>query len=180
MIYLYRLFHGLIYPAILGAAIIWIVQYCLQARPSPWIAFFGIWFIFYHASLFMRFKDRRGNDYTYGDAITDLTEAASVIIGYYGLGLMTSTPSSGQPYSYTLVYIAALMVPIVGTITNVSIRKVKPRLLAIPAALFPGAGLYGCLSHEVTLWFLWGVLAAYLYCVFKGDSTNCWFCKGGR
>ena len=190
MNYLYRLFHGLIYPGILGAAIIWLVQYALSTSPSLWIFIFGAWFIVYHASLFMRLQNTDETMYNPGGAITDLGEAASVIIGYHGLGLVVSDGLEGQPYSYHLIYTASLMVPVIGTVTNAIVRKVMFRLLAIPAALFSLLGLLSaCMDwtyilsipiHDALLFLLWMVLVAYLYCIFRGDDVSCWLCKGGR
>lgn len=185
MKYLYRLFQGLIYPGILGAAIIWLVQYALSGEASLWVFFFGAWFLVYHASLFMRLQNTGESNYGGGDAITDLAEAASVIVGYHGLGLVISS-TVGQPYSYHLIYIAALMVPVIGTLTNLAVRKVMFRLLSIPAAILSGLGLlsacdiFTIASHDLLLVLLWVVLAAYLYCIFWGDEVNCWLCKGGR
>lgn len=72
----------------------------------------------YHASLFMRLQGTGESQYGPGDVITDLAQATSVIIGYHGLGLVFPNGITGRPHNHHLIYIAALMVPVNGTVTT--------------------------------------------------------------
>ncbi len=62
----YYFISGLLYPAVLGAALIWFVQGVAAyftgsaSRPSAWGLFFALWFAIYHSLLYVRLIDLHG------------------------------------------------------------------------------------------------------------------------
>ena len=173
----YRVVAGLLYPAALGAAIVWWVQ-AMTRRPMSgelapllWSLWFGGWFLIYHGVWYIHLvSEHEGPSanlaYPVRRFVADLVDVSAILCAFVALGF-----ASGQ-YRLFLpgVYAAAGLIPLAALIGRSHRRLGNTALMAIAGlASLVGVGSHlaagadGITSLDVTLLReFWLVLVAYL------------------
>lgn len=173
----YRVVAGLLYPAAMGAGIVWWVR-AVTWRPPPgeaapllWALWFSGWFVIYHGVWYIQLVgEHEGSSenvaYPVRRFVADLVDISAIIGAFAALGF-----ASGQ-YHLVLpgVYAAAGLIPLAALIGRSHRRLGNTALMAIAGlASLVGLGTHlaagadGITSLDVTLLReYWLVLVAYL------------------
>lgn len=102
---MYFLVSGLLYPAALGAALVWTVSalharaFLESASPNGWSLCMAAWFIGYHCLQFSRLMVRHydlGNGYTRRAFVSDLVDCLTLLLGFAGLRFLNEPIPSEQ------------------------------------------------------------------------------------
>ncbi|HEY5741437.1 MAG TPA: hypothetical protein VIS99_02755 [Terrimicrobiaceae bacterium] len=146
-------------------------------RPTLWVLFFGLWFIFYHSAwywfLLTSQKDRAGLPIDYGllGLSTDFVDLIAMMLGFIGLGLASG---NYERYNVSLVFFAVLVLALTAFVFNFARiggarewRRFAPFFLSI---LLPAVGLgmhlcYGFVTGAtriVLLILLYVILVVYI------------------
>ncbi|AGL46453.1 MULTISPECIES: hypothetical protein [Pseudomonas] len=166
---MYFLVSGLLYPAALGAALVWTVSalharvFLESASPNGWSLCMAAWFIGYHCLQFSRLMVRHydlGKGYTRRAFVSDLVDCLTLLLGFAGLRFLNEPIPSEQVW---VVYLALLGVPLSAVIAH-PLRMMKgPRGLLVLGMLlvcllgidyFKLGFLLPLFKPEVTHWVL--------------------------
>ena len=121
--HLYILTSNLLYPAILGAAIVFFFPNFMKviSLPNGWfIIWFSVWFFVAYLSWYVRLiSDNNievspvGSKYTIGGFFLDLVDFIAVGVAFYGLGLLSNPYEPGDIrltfFAVTVVSFSALL-----------------------------------------------------------------------
>jgi len=150
----YYFISGLLYPAVLGAALIWFVQGVAAyftgsaSRPSAWGLFFALWFAIYHSLLYVRLIDLHGEwasdptghpagAYHIASLSSDIVDSIALFLAFWALDFLTSPVT---PNRTGWLFVAAFLVPASSLLAH-KMRVSGLRLvLMVLAFIITGAG----------------------------------------
>jgi hypothetical protein len=173
----YRVVAGLLYPAALGAAVVWWVNAATwrpmvgETAPLLWAMWFSGWFVIYHGVWYIHLVGEHEGPsenavYPIRRFVADLVDVSAIICAFAALGF-----ASGQYHLFLPgVYGAAGLIPLAAVIGRSHRRLGNTALMAIAGlASLVGVGTHlaagadGITSLDVTLLReYWLVLVAYL------------------
>ncbi len=121
----YYFISGLLYPAVLGAALIWFVQGVAAyftgsaSRPSAWGLFFALWFVIYHSLLYARLIDvhsewvsapapHSGDAYNIASLSSDILDSIALFLAFWALDFLERPIT---PNRTGWLFVAAFLVP---------------------------------------------------------------------
>ena len=141
---------SLVYPASLGAAIVWLLTSVasdpLAAIKTP-STYYGLWLLVYFSVGFLVLSqelDKRGSDYKGLAFILDLVDVVLIFLCFLFLGHV----DSNYPFNYQLFCVSAALVPVFQSAWNVAFDR----------------------SNQLVWGVVFGVVIVFLVGYFFGDE----------
>lgn len=178
--HLLNLTRGLIYPAFLGAGLLWFSEFVVQYLETGEVAgllsnpvfYLSTWFLLYFFVPFTNLHlDKFISDYSFGSFVLDIIDVLIIFLAFYNLGLV-----GHRPENLNAVYSLLVFIPAVGLISNDAVNnweRWKVMISMISLILFLLFALVGDVSAQINFIFICIMYALlFFYILFSFDAER--------
>lgn len=177
------LMKGLIYPAVLGAGIVWFLMFLANyvpvlsqsGEPTPIVKdlrlYFSIWLLLYFCVSFLILETENfPNGYGFCVFFTDVIDVVVIFVVFLSLGLVTQTSEINYPWLYGGLALIPVLAFAGKRCSGREVHKALSIALFVLSAVM-AAGLHAfILANVIALTILYILLACYFYKIFVASD----------